>query len=304
MRTLVVGAAIVDFMMKVERLPKSGEDIPCKETKTVVGGCAYNVANTIRNLGAEHDLCVPVGTGHMADTIRKAMAEKGYTPVIEEPNEDNGYCLSLVEDDGERTFITVQGAECHFKPEWFQKIDMGAYDYIYLAGYQVCGESGRIIADWLENVPGIENKTIFLAPGPMITTIEKETMERLMALHPVLHINKAEAMSYDGLDNVEAATQAIYEKTQNLVIVTLGADGAMFYDGSKMHRVASEKTQVVDTVGAGDSHIGAVIACLSKGMELEDAILLANKTAAAVVGTYGPVIEYENFQTLMKEWGA
>lgn len=38
MRTLVVGAAIVDLMMKVERLPKSGEDIPCKETKTVVGG--------------------------------------------------------------------------------------------------------------------------------------------------------------------------------------------------------------------------------------------------------------------------
>ena len=57
MRTLVVGAAIVDLMMKVERLPKSGEDIPCKETKTVVGGCAYNVANTLRNLKCEHDVC-------------------------------------------------------------------------------------------------------------------------------------------------------------------------------------------------------------------------------------------------------
>ena len=57
MRTLVVGAAIVDLMMKVERFPKSGEDIPCKETKTVVGGCAYNVANTLRNLKCEHD-CV------------------------------------------------------------------------------------------------------------------------------------------------------------------------------------------------------------------------------------------------------
>ena len=30
MRTLVVGAAIVDLMMKIDRLPKSGEDIPCK----------------------------------------------------------------------------------------------------------------------------------------------------------------------------------------------------------------------------------------------------------------------------------
>ena len=35
------------------------------------------------------------------------MKEKGYEPMIEEPGEDNGYCLSLVEADGERTFITV-----------------------------------------------------------------------------------------------------------------------------------------------------------------------------------------------------
>lgn len=110
MRTLVVGAAIVDLMMKIDRLPKSGEDIPCRETKTVVGGCAYNVANTLRNLHCEHDLCVPVGTGSFADIIRRGMKEKGYEPVIEEPSEDNGYCLSLVEADGERTFITVQGA--------------------------------------------------------------------------------------------------------------------------------------------------------------------------------------------------
>ena len=76
MRTLVVGAAIVDLMMKVERLPKSGEDIPCKETKTVVGGCAYNVANTLRNLKCEHDLCVPVGSGSFADIIRRGMKEE------------------------------------------------------------------------------------------------------------------------------------------------------------------------------------------------------------------------------------
>mgnify|MGYP000382189486 CR=1 FL=1 len=58
------------------RLPKSGEDIPCRETKTVVGGCAYNVANTLRNLHCEHDLCVPVGTGSFADIIRRGMKEK------------------------------------------------------------------------------------------------------------------------------------------------------------------------------------------------------------------------------------
>ena len=40
MKTLVIGAAIVDLMMHIDRLPKSGEDIPCHDTRTDVGGCA------------------------------------------------------------------------------------------------------------------------------------------------------------------------------------------------------------------------------------------------------------------------
>lgn len=216
MRTLVVGAAIVDLMMKVERLPKSGEDIPCKETKTVVGGCAYNVANTLRNLKCEHDLCVPVGSGSFADIIRRGMKEKGYEP--------------------------------------------------------------------------------------MITAIESETMENLFALKPILHINEAEAKGYTQQENVEEAVRALYEKSGNLVFVTLGAEGTLFYDGKEMRRVASVKTNVVDTVGAGDSHIGAIIAGLSKGMKVEDAVLLANHTAAAIVGTSGPVMDLEEFQKISEEW--
>ena len=302
MRTLVVGAAIVDLMMQVERLPQSGEDIPCKESKTVVGGCAYNVANTMRNLGAEHDLCVPVGSGFIADIVRKEMKNKGYDPVIDVADEDNGYCLSLVETDGERTFITVQGAECHFQKEWFDAIDMDQYENIYVAGYQVCGESGKIIADWLQHTTGIEKKCVFLAPGPMITSIESDTMAQLLPLKPILHINESEAKAYTKKDDVEDAMRDIYVQSQNTVIVTLGGEGAVYYDGMNFHRVASRKASVVDTVGAGDSHVGAVIAGLSKGLELEDALLLANFVAAAVVETSGPVMEYDEFQNRIKEW--
>ena len=222
--------------------------------------------------------------------------------MIEEPEEDNGYCLSMVEADGERTFITVQGAECHFKKEWFDRIDMSRYENIYIAGYQVCGNSGRIIADWLQNVPDVDKKKIFFAPGPMITEIEPETMEKLMALSPVLHINEAEAKNYTGREHVEDAVKDIFAKSQNTVFVTLGRNGTMFYDGNEIRNVASFKTEVVDTVGAGDSHIGAVIAGLSQGMEVKAAVRLANHVAAAVVGTSGPVMDYEEFQKISEEW--
>lgn len=98
----------------------------------------------------------------------------------------------------------------------------------------------------------------------MITEIEPETMEKLMALSPVLHINEAEAKNYTGREHVEDAVKDIFAKSQNTVFVTLGRNGTMFYDGNEIRNVASFKTEVVDTVGAGDSHIGAVIAGLSQ----------------------------------------
>ena len=37
MKTLVLGAAIVDIIMKIPKLPKSGEDVLCTERKLTVG---------------------------------------------------------------------------------------------------------------------------------------------------------------------------------------------------------------------------------------------------------------------------
>lgn len=69
MKTLVIGAAIIDIIMKIKRLPKSGEDILCSETVSAVGGCAYNVAGTLRGFDADHDLFVPVGRGMYGNMI-------------------------------------------------------------------------------------------------------------------------------------------------------------------------------------------------------------------------------------------
>ena len=296
MKTLVIGSAIVDIMMQLDRLPQSGEDVLCDSTKTVVGGCAFNVANTLKNLDFDHDLCVPLGKGPFSDIIRKELNKKGYDPMIEENKEDNGYCLSLIESNGERTFITVEGAESHFKKKWFDNIDSDKYDSIYISGYQLYGDSGKVILDWIKSIPELDQKRIFVAPGPMITKIESETMEAMFSLNPILHINELEAKSYTKKENLEDAIKDLYKKSRNLVFVTLGKDGTLFYDGKKLLHIKSNEANVIDTVGAGDSHIGAIIASISRGKKVEDAILFANEVAASIVGISGPIMDYDDFQ--------
>lgn len=301
MRCLVIGSAIVDLMMRLDRLPKSGEDIICDSTDMVVGGCAYNVASTLKNLDFDHDLCVPLGKGPFSDIIRKELKEKGYEPMIEESKEDNGYCLSLVESNGERTFITVEGAESRFKKKWLDNINTDIYDSIYISGYQAYGESGKVILDWIKNIADISKKKIFFAPGPMITKIELETMEEILSLNPIIHLNELEVKSYTKKENLEDAIKDLYERSKNLVFVTLGKDGTLFYDGEDSLHIECNEAKVVDTIGAGDSHIGAIIAELSRGTKVEDAIIFANKVAASIVSISGPVMDYEDFQEKFEE---
>lgn len=297
MKTLIIGAAIVDVMMKIEQLPKSGDDILCTASKAVIGGCAYNVARTMQNMNSPIDLCVPIGTGIHADFIRKELISYGFDLIIEDHSEDNGYCICFVEKNGERTFITVRGAESRFRKDWLKTINRSAYDWVYVAGYQVCGESGEVISEWITDWYKNADKapTIFFAPGPVITIIEEETMSKFFALHPILHLNEKEAVEYTGAADTFSAIKILYNATHNLVIVTNGSRGAMLYDGIEMKVIPSEKVEVIDTVGAGDSHIGAIIAGIVEGLNPVDAVKRANHIAAAIVETKGPVMDRKTF---------
>ena len=297
MKTLVIGAAIIDIIMKIKRLPKSGEDILCSETVSTVGGCAYNVAGTLRGFNVDHDLFVPVGRGMYGDMIAGDLEKLGYRILIREEESDNGYCLCLVEEDGERTFITVKGAEGRFRPSWFEQLSQDAYDSIYVAGYQVCGASGRVISDWMAGAKDrMKEKRVFFAPGPVITDIDQAVMERILSVGPILHLNEKEAFDYAKQPSVEDCLKYLYGLNHNLVVVTMGASGTMYYDGSVMRQVPAYKTQVKDTIGAGDSHVAAMIAGYSKGLDTEQCVRLANRVASAIVSIQGPVMTGEMFE--------
>lgn len=320
MKTLVLGAAIVDIIMKIPKLPKSGEDVLCTEKKLTVGGCAYNVANILRGFNVEHDLFVPIGSGMYADIIRKALNEDGYDVLISDSEMDNGYCLCLVEDDGERTFITVKGIEGLHKREWFNSLNMSEYENIYIAGYQVCEDKHNIIADWLIEQ---KSKNIFFAPGPVINDIDKSTMKKIFSTSPILHLNEKEALDFTKKDNVKDSILYLYELTKNIVFVTVGERGTVFYDGQEIVHIEGESVDVVDTIGAGDSHIGSIISAYSLGLHKIDSLVdsndiyldgsqwsylgentgydfvagckLANKVAAEVVQIQGAKISKECF---------
>lgn len=294
MKTLIVGAAIVDLLMKIDALPQKGEDIPCTYTATQVGGCAYNVAKIMSLYQKDFDLFVPIGKGNYADIIKKDLEENHIIPLIYDDNEDNGYCLSLIEGDGERTFITVSGIETKFKEEWFQSLSFEDYQDIYITGYQVLSFSGDIISSWLLTQL---DKTIFFAPGPVINSIAENVLENIFKCKPIVHLNEKESLSFSGCKDYEQAAIYLYHLCNNYVVITLGEKGVCFYDGKDLVIVPSIKANVVDTIGAGDSHVATIISNYEQ-CGMYEACRLANKISAKMVTIEGSNMSYEDFNSI------
>lgn len=127
-------------------------------------------------------------------------------------------------------------------------------------------------------------------------------MKQILALQPILHLNEKELLDFTGEDTVKQGLKVLYRMNQNRIIVTLGNEGAICWDGQNLVQAPAIKAQVVDTIGAGDSHIGAIIGCLSQGKSMEESLNAANRVAAAVVGVQGAVISKEEFEKKMEEY--
>lgn len=294
-KCLVIGAAMLDIVMQIDELPKKGEDVYAKSQTMTVGGCAYNVADIMKHFAVPYTLFAPIGTGIYASMIREKLKQAEHESPIESVKMDNGYCLCMVEADGERTFLTLPGIECTFEKEWFDALDVTEYDSVYICGYEIEGDGGEQIIDFLEKNRDLD---IYYAPGPRITYISREKHNRIMKLHPVLHLNEKEAIDFIGYGSMEEAATKLEQMTDNRVIITAGSKGAYLQENGHGMLIPSEKAVVVDTIGAGDSHIGAVISAVMCQKSFEAAVAVANRVSAAVVGVEGPSISEEEFQQI------
>lgn len=291
-KCLVIGAAMLDISMHINRLPKSGEDVYAENQEIKVGGCAFNVADILRHFRIPYTLFAPIGTGMYADLITDNLKKSGQASPIHSTKMDNGYCLSLVEPDGERTFITLPGIECSFEKEWFDGLETNSFDSAYVCGYEIEGAGGNTIIRFLEQNP---KYTVYYAPGPRITYISQEKQRRIFAMHPVIHLNDKEALNYTGKQTIEEASKYLSDQTHNTVIVTLGAKGVFLQENDTFKIITSEPVKAVDSTGAGDSHIGTIIAQLKSGKTFEQSVKIANRVSALVVGVNGPVLSDREF---------
>ena len=294
-KVLVIGSSVCDIVINLmDHLPTTGEDVHAGSQHMSLGGCAYNVSDMLRHFHVPYVLFSPTGTGLYGDFVRNSLRKRGITSPIPTPDMENGCCYCFVDSKGERSFISYHGAEYRFLPEWFSLLDAEEFDTVYICGLEIEEETGENIVAFLEEHPSLQ---IYFAPGPRAARIFRNLFSRICSLSPILHLNEKEAVDLTGVPVYRDAAVSLYEKTKNIVIITLADQGCYYYDGVHSALIPSFPAVQVDTIGAGDAHIGAVIASRKLGVSLSTAIETANRIAAAVVEVSGALLPDEAFDT-------
>ncbi|WP_292640686.1 PfkB family carbohydrate kinase, partial [Mesorhizobium sp.] len=232
-----------------------------------------------------------LGSGPNGDFLRAAFAAEDIATLTPpSPVMDSGNCVAMISGDAERTFVSWPGAESMLNLDMMASVRVAPGDWVFASGYTLSYPGSRdALADWIEALPA-EIPFVF-DPTPVISDIPRAILDRVLARTSWLSCNTAEAVQIAGAGDVEAIAAGLLSNhcpSADGVIIRAGAKGCFvrLADGSRQ-AVPSFKVAAVDTNGAGDTHIGAFVSALSRGVPPFEAASYANAAAALSVTRHG-----------------
>ena len=213
-----------------------------------------------------------------------------------------GKCLVLITPDAERTMNTFLGASATLSTQDLAPDALIASEYLYIEGYLVTSPDGRAAAIRAREIAeqnGVKTALSFSDPG--IVSYFKDGLQEMIGQRvDLLFCNEHEALSWAGTDNFDTAVETLKTVATQFAI-TLGANGALLFDGKQTYRVDAVAVKAVDTNGAGDMFAGAFLYGITRGLDFPTAGKLASLAAATVVSDFGPRLSRAQQQQILAQ---
>ncbi|WP_158814150.1 PfkB family carbohydrate kinase [Methylocapsa sp. S129] len=292
LRLMSVGSILADIRMEVPHLPERGGDI-LGSAATVSAGGGFNILAAAARNGLETIFAGRHGVGPYGARIRAELAREGISTLLApDPERDSGFCVVLVEPDGERTFITSPGAEAQLGARSLEDIPLRDGDAIFVSGYDLCyPDLGSAIASWIGALS--HGVLLVVDPGPLVAQIPPDVLAAVLPRTGIWTLNQREARIFSGAGDIGAIADNILPRLAAgaLLVLRNGAEGcdvASAGPPSSFAHLSSPDVAMVDSTGAGDAHTGVLIAGLAAGLDPFSAAMRANAAAAISVTRRGP----------------
>lgn len=291
---VVVGSLNMDLVTRAERLPQAGETLAGESFATVPGGKGANQAVAAARLGAQVAMIGCVGADAYGAQLRQALLDEGIDcqGVSTAAGVSSGVALIVVDASSQNAIVIVAGGNGQLLPASVQRFDA----LLQAADVIICQlEVPQATVAYTLARGRALGKTVILNPAPATGQLPADWFGSIDYLVP----NESEASALTGLavtslDSAKVAASQLLALGVGKVIITLGAQGALFADGQALVHFPAPVVQPLDTTAAGDTFVGGFAAALAAGRSEPEAIAFGQQAAAISVTRAGaqPSIPY------------
>lgn len=267
-KILCIGEALIDMICTDKGSSLSDGQNFLKKP----GGAPTNVAAAIAALGGTVELAAKVGTDPFAHHLIEVMRSFGVGTewVIQDEKYFTTFAFVSLMENGERDFYFNRGADGQLTAEEVDAIDLDDYTIIHF-GSATGFLPGPLQEAYLSLLRKAISRKIFISFDPNyrhllfknnISSFIDQSREFLQHCH-FFKMSDEEAKIITGSETLEAAAAELLKYSNGVFAITLGEKGTLLGKNGKTILVESIPVKPVDTTGAGDAFVGAVLFLLS-----------------------------------------
>jgi len=311
-KILCIGEALIDMICTDKGKSLSDGNNFLKKA----GGAPTNVAAAIAALGGNVELLAKVGSDpfgrHLIDVMQEFKVSTKW--VLRDPEYFTTFAFVSLMENGERDFYFNRGADSQLSVKDIAHVDLAEFSIVHF-GSATGFLPGPLQAAYQGLLQQCLQHEVFISFDPNYRhllfhdntqTFIDQSWNFLKSCH-FFKVSDEESMLITGKATLNDAAEALLQKTSAVFAITLGKEGTMLGIKGQTIIVPSIPVKPVDTTGAGDAFVGAVLYqlrafSLKQIQELEvaswkDILLNANKAGARTCEYMGAMEAFKHLSS-------
>jgi len=275
------------------------------KSKMSCGGSAGNTVIAVNQFGGKSFYSCLVAHDELGKFFLGDLKRQGVDTDLQYeqcPPGHTGRCLVMTSPDAQRTMNTFLGVSSFFSLKYLDEEAIRNSSYLYLEGYLVSGPEGLAAMKEAKKM-AVKNKievALTFSDPSMVKYFSRRVEEVVGTGVDLLFCNKEEAMIFTETDSIHLAREKLKSVAKRFAI-TLGANGALIYDGDTFIEIEPYPVLAVDTNGAGDMFSGAFLYGITHRHSYAEAGKLASLASSRVVAQWGPRLEAHQAKKILSE---
>jgi sugar/nucleoside kinase (ribokinase family) len=279
--------------------------IDMKKSKMTGGGSAANTVVAVNQFGGKCFYSLLVAHDDFGKFFLEDLKWNGVDTNLKYddcPSGHTGRCLVMTSPDANRTLNTFLGISSFLSTQQLDEEAIKNSSFLYLEGYLVTSPKGLEAMKQAKRIAELNKVDVALtfSDPSMVKYFSKQMEEIVGASVDLLFCNDEEALIFTGTSSISEAREQL-RKVAKRFVITLGANGALIFDGDTFINIEPYRVEAIDTNGAGDMFSGAFLYGITHQHSFAEAGKLASLASSKVVTQFGPRLETPQVKRILND---